>query len=249
MGDDLSAVPSRVPADGLFDPVSSSRISHSIVAQIKELLREGRLTAGDRLPSERELSGTFGVSRVTVREAFRVLEAGGLIEIRVGAKGGAYVTVPSAEQVGGGLTDLLSMSTLTASDVTEARRVIEVGIVPLVVQRATVEDIAALRTMVASHQRSFEHQEYTMAMSAEFHVRVAACAHNEAVDILIGSFHAPILRSMLEARALSPYMGSRGATEHDRFIDAVEARDTAAAIGIMTAHLDRTAAWVAHDGN
>jgi DNA-binding FadR family transcriptional regulator len=72
----------------LFNPVSLGRVSQVIVDQIRLLIHQGRLTPGDRLPSERELCSRFGVSRVTVREALRVLEAGGLVEIR-SAHGGA----------------------------------------------------------------------------------------------------------------------------------------------------------------
>src|SRR5690349_18760873 len=87
----------------LFRPVNVDRVSQVIVDQIKALVREGKLATGDRLPSERDLCQRFGVSRVTVREALRVLEANGLIEIRVGARGGAFVSSPSKERLGEGL--------------------------------------------------------------------------------------------------------------------------------------------------
>ena len=80
---------------GMFTAVSPNRMSEAIVDQIKTLIRTNRLRPGDRLPSERELCERMGVSRVTVREALRILEAGGLVEIRVGARGGAFVTTVS----------------------------------------------------------------------------------------------------------------------------------------------------------
>src|SRR5882757_10369397 len=126
---------------GMFKVVSSSRISQSIVEQVKVLIRQGRLTPGDRLPPERDLCERFGVSRVTVREALRMLESAGLVEIRVGARGGAFVTAPSSNRVGEGLADLLTLSVISAADVTEVRLVLEVGIVPLVCERATEDDL------------------------------------------------------------------------------------------------------------
>src|SRR4051812_3996312 len=118
---------SVAPSDGtpgdkgtgdLFSPVSVNRISEVIVEQVRLLIREGKLVPGDRLPSERSLCERFGVSRVTVREALRVLEANGLVEIRVGARGGAFVTLPSSERLGEGLAELLTLAPMTAGDVT-----------------------------------------------------------------------------------------------------------------------------------
>ncbi|MDQ7908905.1 FadR/GntR family transcriptional regulator [Phytohabitans sp. ZYX-F-186] len=231
---------------GMFKAVSLNRVSQAIVDQVKELLRQGRLKPGDRLPSERELCERFGVSRVTVREALRVLEAGGLIEIRVGAHGGAFVTTPTSQQVGEGLADLLNLSPLTALQVTEARQVFELGIVPLVVDRATDDDIAALREMVRKQQLALEAGEYTMAMSADFHTGVAACTHNPAIEMLVQSFHGPLLMSLLEAQVVAPLMGHRGTEEHSAFIDAIADRDADRATAIMREHLQRTADRVSH---
>src|ERR1700722_11471825 len=113
----------------IFRPVSTGRISEIIVDQIRVLMRQGQLKPGDRLPPERDLCERFGVSRVTVREALRMLESSSLVEIRVGARGGAFVTAPSSNRVGEGLADLLTLSVVSAANVTEVRLILEVGIV------------------------------------------------------------------------------------------------------------------------
>lgn len=228
----------------LFKPVTVDRVSQVIVDQIKLLVREGKLSNGDRLPSERDLCQRFGVSRVTVREALRVLEASGLIEIRVGARGGAFVSSPSRERLGEGLADLMTLSPLTAGHITEARTVIEVGILPLVVERATEADIASLRRMVEEGHDALDRDAYTMNLSAAFHVGVAVCAHNPAIETLVQSFHGPMLLSLRQAQRVAPAMGRRGTDEHAALVDAIEARDTEAAIKVMTTHLDRTAGLV-----
>lgn len=241
------ARPTSPPVDGvdLFSTVSVGRVSQVIVDQIRTLIRQGRLRPGDRLPSERDLCERFGVSRVTVREALRVLEAGGLIDVRVGARGGAFVTTPTNARLGEGLADLLQLSPLTAAEVTEARMVFELGIVPLVVERATEEDLVALERLCSDQQAALDAERYTMEMSAEFHVRVAASTHNKAVEMLVQSFHGPLLMSLKEAQIAAPLMGHRGAHEHLEFVHAVRRRDVAAAEAIMQVHIDRTATRVA----
>ncbi|MFI6343964.1 FadR/GntR family transcriptional regulator [Streptomyces sp. NPDC050560] len=240
-------MPNAAPEE-LFKTVSSSRVSQVIVEQIRLLLKEERLKPGDRLPSERDLCVHFGVSRVTVREALRILEASGLVEIRVGARGGAFVTTPDSRQVGEGLATLLSLSPLTAAEVTEARLVFELGIVPLIVERATDEDIEELLAMCDEHIEAMEHGDYTMEMSADFHIRVAAATHNSAVRMLVESFHGPLLMSLRTAHSVEPRMGKRGSVEHREFVAAVAARDVPKATATMRAHLERTAARVRAEG-
>src|SRR5919205_2377874 len=153
----------------MFSPVSAGRISGLIVDQIRLLIRDGQLAAGDRLPSERELGERFGVSRVTVREALRALEANGMVTIRVGAQGGAFVTAPTSERVGEGISDLLTLSVVTPAQVTEARQVLELGIVPLVCERADERDVADLLEICDRADATIASgQPYPVALSAEF---------------------------------------------------------------------------------
>jgi GntR family transcriptional regulator, transcriptional repressor for pyruvate dehydrogenase complex len=233
-------------APDMFSPVNVDRVSQVIVDQIKVLIRDGRLKLGDRLPSERELCQRFGVSRVTVREALRVLEAGGLLTIRVGAHGGAFLTSPSAERLSEGLADLISVSTLTAANVTEARIIVELGILPLAVERATSDDIAALFAMADEAERALDSDTYSVEMSAAFHIRVAECTHNPAIAMLVQSFHGPLLMSLEEAHQSAP-MSNRGIDEHRKLAQAIKDRDLAAARKVATTHLDRTARRVRHE--
>lgn len=228
--------------EDMFSPVNVGRVSSLIVDQIRLLIREGRLNAGDRLPSERELGQRFGVSRVTVREALRGLEANGLITIRVGARGGAFVTAPSSERLGEGLADLITMSVLTPAEVTEARQVFELGLVPLVCERADDQDIADLLAICDRADANLENDHrWDASLSAEFHNRLAKATHNAAIAMFAQSFHGPMRMSLLRAQEQDPQMGVVGATEHREFVMAVSRRDVEAAVSVMTTHLARTA--------
>ncbi|TQN40883.1 GntR family transcriptional regulator [Blastococcus colisei] len=225
----------------LFRPVAVGRISQAIVEQVRALIRTGELGIGARLPSERELGERFGVSRVTVREALRVLEASGLIEIRVGSRGGAFVTAPTTRRVGEGITDLLSLSALSAAEVTEAREVFELGIVPLVCERATEGELDELVQLCDEAERARDAGTYTVTMSFDFHLQVAAAAHNPALVMLMRSLREPVLMSLREAQ----HEGRQGVAEHRTFVEAVRTRDPDRAQRIMADHLQRTARRVA----
>lgn len=229
------------PVD-LFSPVNAGRISSMIVDQIRLLIRDGQLSAGDRLPSERELGERFGVSRVTVREALRGLEANGLVAIRVGARGGAFVTAPSSDRLGEGLSDLLTLSVLSPTEVTEARQVLELAIVPLVCERADETDIAELLEICDRADASLESAEgYPVAISAEFHSRVAQATHNPALALFAKTFHGPMLSSLHRAQEEDPQVGVLGTAEHRQFVVAVSNRDVQTARAVMREHLARTA--------
>ena len=235
---------SRATTDNIFTRVNPGRASEMIVDQIRLLIRDGQLKPGDRLPAERELGEKFGVSRVTVREALRGLEANGMVAIKVGARGGAFVTAPTSAQVGEGIMDLLTMSDLTDKEVTEARQIFELGIIPLVCERATEEDIADLLEICKRADDALANGSYPMSLSAEFHTRVARASHNAAIAMLADSFHGPTLRSLQHVQEGHPEWGIRGSREHRQFVAAIKKRDVEKATAVMKTHIGRTARHV-----
>src|SRR4029079_14087498 len=111
--------------DDLFAPVTGARASSAIADQIRTAIVTGKLTEGGRLAPERELAEQFGVRRVTVRDALRSLEAMGLIEVRVGALGGAFVTAPTGSKVAQAMSDMMLMAVISPEDVVESRLIVE----------------------------------------------------------------------------------------------------------------------------
>src|SRR3954447_17553030 len=168
--------------DDLFAPITVARASSAITDQIRAAIVSGRLLEGARLSPERELAEQFGVSRVTVRDALRGLEAMGLIEVRVGARGGAFVTVPSGALMGQAMSDMMLMQAISPADIVEARLILELGTVTLACVRATDEDVERLHSLHDRATQELKAKTYTRELSWDFHALLAHAAHNPAVD-------------------------------------------------------------------
>src|ERR671932_986125 len=230
---------SQRPADAnLFSPVTVARASSSIADQIRAAIVGGQLKEGERLPPERDLAEQFGVSRVTVRDALRALEAMGLIEVRVGARGGAFVTVPTGSVVGQTMSDMMMMQAITPEDIVEARLIVELGTITLACARATDDDVARLRAICQRGREALEAKTYTRDLSWDFHALLAQMTHNGAVEGLTQSFLSSLsmhpIRTREGARAFE-----RTVEEHERIVAALEARDGATARREMATHLLR----------
>ena len=222
----------------MFAPIAVARASSAIAAQIREAILGGRIREGQRLPPERELAEQFGVSRVTVRDALRGLEALGLVEVRVGARGGAFVTAPTGSHIGQTMGDMMVMNAVSPEDIVEARLVVELGTITLASSRATDDDLGALRELSSRARDALDGGTYTRELSWEFHSLVAVAAHNSALAGLASSF-----RSSLSMHPIRTREGTRAhertVEEHARILDALERRDGDAARREMAHHLLR----------
>src|SRR5882724_5447626 len=140
--------PGGAPAHGRMDiePVRSTRIYEEIVRQVKQLIGEGRLKSGDRLPPERDLAEKFMVSRTSVREALRALQSRGLIEIRAGE--GTFVRDISVETLIEPLALVILPHREAVGELFEARRLLEPAIAALAARRATREEIQEMERIL-----------------------------------------------------------------------------------------------------
>jgi DNA-binding FadR family transcriptional regulator len=229
---------SRRAEGDLFSPVTVARASSSIADQIRAAIVTGQLKEGARLPPERELAEQFGVSRVTVRDALRALEAMGLIEVRVGARGGAFITVPSGSVVGQTMSDMMMMQAISPEDVVEARLIVELGTVTLACVRATDEDLARLHEHAELATKALAAKSYTREISWEFHALLSEAAHNAAVEGLTHSFRSTLSMHPFRTREGAP-AHARTVEEHRLILAAVDARDGASARREMAHHLLR----------
>lgn len=223
----------------MFQPLAGGRMSAEIVGQIIPLIRSGELRPGDRFPSERELSQTFEVSRVTVRDALRVLEVMGLVQIRVGSAGGAFVTVPSPDVVGEGVVNMMSLRGVGHAQLAETRAMLELAVLDLVLVRITEEEIAELRQHCRRAQELADAGDYDTHLSNEFHAALARCTHNDAVGLIADSFAGPLSMGQIRASEKWDERARQTVAEHTALVEAIAERDASLARRILRHHLLR----------
>jgi len=213
-----------------FAPIVPQRAFEDIAGQIRELVAKGRLRPGDRLPPERELSVRFNVSRNTLREALRALELEGVIEMRKGASGGAFIMPGNPEVIVNGLRNLYHLGTISPVDLTEARIWIESLVVRVACERATEGDIAALEENVEQALRAEEAGDLELRgfLHRRFHIMLGEATRNPIIRIVMESVMEVMAQFILvlgPGRNLGTIPSRRRFLRHLRMRDADKACD------------------------
>ena len=181
-----------------WEPVQRVRTHELVMAQIEALLREGKLRPGDQLPSERDLSSLLGISRSSLRESLRVLEALGVIEVRLGGGGTILRSVP-----GEGFVLLLqlelSMGHFADADVIGTRMALEAWCCGTAALSATDEDLKELTEILDQMDDPTISAAQFNELDTAFHLRIAKSAGNALTTHLMRSLGVTIRRQITEA--------------------------------------------------
>jgi len=214
------------------------RRSQEIVDYLATRMAEGELAPGRRLPSERSLAASFGVSRGVVREALRHLAAQGAVESRLG--NGTYVREPAGAALGRSLVRGLGAKRLRLAHLFAFRRVLETGMAELAAGHATARDLEALGALVAEQHRRLLHAPDPAAdaeLDASFHLALAQATGNPVFTQALRAL-TPILAETRSAELISDQRRTASAEHHLRILDAVARHDPAQARQAMERHLE-----------
>ncbi len=212
--------------------VKRKRIHEGIVAKIREQLAAGRWKPGDRLPSERDFSERFRVSRASVREAIRTLESVGLLTIRTGE--GTFVASKAAASLP--LVSVLLQQKNALLDIFEARRAIEPEIAALAAERATPDEIQQLHAILEAQSRQIEKGGTGVDEDTAFHSLLTQSTKNK-VFLRLNDAIVDSLRETRERSLNTPGRPQRSLAGHRAIVNALIARDPAAARRAMRKHL------------
>ena len=225
----------------LFKKIKQDRIYKDIANQILEAIFRGDLSPNDKLPSEKELQEIFGVSRVTVREAIQSLVQFGVIEVRQGSQGGAYIKRIDLNDILPQIENALKMTNLTIDQVTQARVALEEAVIRrLLPSRLTEEHIAQLlRSIGAAEDALKDKAKKKRALDYfHFHSMLAEITKNPLVILMNRLIHRLLLQYFQDVEASVP-MSKEILEDHKRIVELLGQGNFEEAGRLSTEHISK----------
>ncbi|NLB71817.1 MAG: FadR family transcriptional regulator [Chloroflexi bacterium] len=207
-----------------YNPIRPVRMYEEIIKQIEDMINSGEMLPGDKLPSERDLAQRLNVSRTTLAQALRVLEADGILVVRSGS--GRFIRRSNQTEYSESVLGTLKREAIV--DLLEVREVIEKKTVELACTRATEEDLQEIEKWVVKNGN------YTADIS--FHISIAQASHNDVFYNIMKSSMNLLYNtreySLLRSRSLDDIHG-----EHFEIFDAIRMRDQERASAKIARHI------------
>lgn len=212
------------------------RVFEKICDEIRTQLVAGRLKSGDKLPAEREFALQLGSSRTAVREAFRSLEIAGVIELRKGVKGGAFIREGDPSVVTRSFGDMVSLGRISFENLTESRVIIQNAVIRLACERAEDRDFEALelsifRTEQLTREKRYDERRLQLL---QFYRLLAQATRNEVMVIMVDAVTDIVLK-LLARDGVAPRQDTVKA--HREILRSLRQRDPEKAARLMSLHL------------
>jgi GntR family transcriptional repressor for pyruvate dehydrogenase complex len=221
----------------MFKPVQAHRTFETVCERIREKLSSGELRPGDKLPAERDLAVQLGVSRSAIREALRSLEVTGVVQLKKGVKGGAFIVGGSPDRMAQAMQDLVSLDAISLKEITEARVLLLDGVVRLAVERLTEDDLNALEANI-SHTKAVidagNSMERPRCAQAFYHT-LACATQNNALIYLVDAQTAIVQKHLAYRRWNLP--GDQLLHSRRKLVAHLRNRDADAAAAELKSHL------------
>ncbi|WP_214364855.1 FadR/GntR family transcriptional regulator [Pseudonocardia sp. H11422] len=222
-------------------PMEVPKASDVLANELRERILSDEYPEGTPLPPERELVTQTRMSRTTVREALRILEVQGLIRIKAGRAGGAFVQRPGEESVASSLELLIRGRQIRLASVHETREAIEPSCARLAAVHRTAGDLRRLETANEEIAASGDLDEFLRA-NVDWHIAVATASHNEILTGIMMALSRAIYTTTNNEGFINDEVRDITVRAHRSVTRAIKERDADAAVRRMTRHVHSYAA-------
>lgn len=227
----------------MFKKIKAEPPSDKVRQEILRAVLSGRVKPGDRLPSEEVLAQQFGVSKTITRDALKSLKAVGLVEIRRGREGGAYIRKSNAEQVRETLHTFLYLQHASTRELYDIRVMLEPEIASRAASAIDPETLEGLKRNVVAFGERLERGESTRDVEIEFHRMLARSLGNPFLSLIMESIFA--FQTDFKKTLRLPSGFARDVYhEHESIFELVAARDSEGVRAKMLEHMIATRAKV-----
>jgi GntR family transcriptional repressor for pyruvate dehydrogenase complex len=218
-----------------LSPVATGKddLTARLIATFKQLISEGSLVPGCRLPAERELAENFGVSRSSLRQALKVLEIMGIISQRVGD--GTYLNAAASSMLGEPLEFLILLNGISFQELIEARIIVEPELAARAAERATTEDLRILKESLEAMKESRPDRARLVEQDLLFHETIFRASGNRVCSLMFTLIHKSI-HSMIELTSKLVDLEHTLALHRAVYV-AIQRRDSEEARRRMAEHL------------
>jgi GntR family transcriptional repressor for pyruvate dehydrogenase complex len=220
-----------------FETVKANRISHNIVEQIRTAILDGDLKIGDQLPSEKEFAKHFGVSKSSLREAYRVLEAYGLLEIRQGMTGGAFIKEVDLNTIKDSLSNYFFFQNPGLKEYTQIRTFLEPQVVRLCAEKIAIKDIEYLENNILEMEKKSDGKKFGGDLDIAFHKKLVDITGNKIISLIVETIQTALIniKQIVHTDEQFLKMVCRG---HKEIVDALKAHDPEKASKAMLNHIN-----------
>ena len=208
-------------------------VTHLLILRFQQMLSEGVISPGTKLPPERELAAHFQVARSSLRQALKVLEIMGVITQKVGD--GSYLNRDASTVLAVPMEFLFLLDDTSVQELTELRFMIEPALAAKAAERANSDDIALLRQSLADLENSELDRVKLVAADLLFHRAIFQASGNRLTGRLFHTIHRAMLNMIMVTSQLVDL--EHTVAFHRPILAAIEARDPERAASLMTAHL------------
>jgi len=225
-----------------FEPIRPTRAYEAVAEQIEKAILAGRFKIGTKLPPEREIVKLFDISRRTFREALRILDQKGLIQVKLGAHGGAFVVDKVHQRMAESIGLMICQKKISVKDLTEFRSHAEGHVAELATRRASKENLKKLEYIFLQSKPLFDKEELDydeiLELENELHLELARLSGNALCAGILETVHTALVFPSYKNDLVNDSYVIRAFKDWEKILKAINEKRAAYARQLIIEHVE-----------